>query len=105
MPGELIGGALADGRLGERGGGGEEARGGGNFGIACDDTAGGSLGVAEGAAAAFGVDGELAPIRVRAQELRATPEIVDDVLATGAAKAQAIASATLGEAKQIMGLR
>ena len=51
------------------------------------------------------MDAELAPIRARARELRARTEIVDDVLATGAVKAQSIASTTLGEAKQIMGLR
>ncbi|MEO7217255.1 MAG: tryptophan--tRNA ligase [Gemmatimonadaceae bacterium] len=51
------------------------------------------------------MDGELAPIRMRAREMRSTPEIVDDVLAAGATKAKSIASGTLGEAKQIMGLR
>jgi tryptophanyl-tRNA synthetase len=48
---------------------------------------------------------ELAPIRARAAELRATPELVDQALATGAENAKRIASATLDEAKQIMGLR
>ncbi len=48
---------------------------------------------------------ELAPIRKRATDLRATPEIVDDVLSTGAARAKGVASVILGEAKQIMGLR
>mgnify|MGYP001549338486 FL=1 len=51
------------------------------------------------------MEGELAPIRSRAKELRATPALVEDALATGAAHAKTIASATLGEAKQIMGLR
>lgn len=47
----------------------------------------------------------LGPIRTRAKELRAAPELLDDALSTGAANAKKIASATLGEAKQIMGLR
>lgn len=47
---------------------------------------------------------ELVPIRARATELRAAPELLDDVLATGARNATKIASTTLGEAKQIMGL-
>jgi tryptophanyl-tRNA synthetase len=48
---------------------------------------------------------ELGPIRARAADLRATPERIDDALSTGAATARAIASATLAETKQIMGLR
>ncbi|MEO6778973.1 MAG: tryptophan--tRNA ligase [Gemmatimonadaceae bacterium] len=51
------------------------------------------------------IDTELAPIRQRASELRATPELLDDALATGAESAKEVAGATLGEAKQIMGLR
>jgi tryptophanyl-tRNA synthetase len=51
------------------------------------------------------MDAELAPIRARASELRATPELLDDALSTGSASAKKIASATLGDAKQIMGLR
>ena len=47
---------------------------------------------------------ELGPIRARAAELRASPEKVDDALAAGNARAKSIASATLGETKQIMGL-
>jgi len=48
---------------------------------------------------------ELGPIRARAAELRAAPERVEDALSAGAASAKAIASATLTETKQIMGLR
>ncbi len=48
---------------------------------------------------------ELGPIRKRAMELRATPDVVDDALSTGASRAKAVASSTLGDAKQIMGLR
>jgi tryptophanyl-tRNA synthetase len=51
------------------------------------------------------MEATLGPIRARAAELRATPALVDDALATGAARAKVVASATLGEAKQIMGLR
>lgn len=51
------------------------------------------------------MEAELAPIRARAKELRAAPEIVDDALATGTTQARQVASATLNEAKQIMGLR
>ncbi|MEO6864793.1 MAG: tryptophan--tRNA ligase [Gemmatimonadaceae bacterium] len=48
---------------------------------------------------------ELAPIRARAAELRAHPELLDDALSTGAMNAKQVASETLNEAKQIMGLR
>jgi len=48
---------------------------------------------------------ELGPIRDRAADLRNAPERVDDALSTGAARARAVASATLKETKQIMGLR
>jgi tryptophanyl-tRNA synthetase len=51
------------------------------------------------------MEATLGPIRARAAALRETPELVDDALATGAARAKVVASATLGEAKQIMGLR
>ena len=51
------------------------------------------------------MEAELGPIRARAAELRATPELLDDALSTGAVNAKRVASATLGEAKQIMGLR
>jgi tryptophanyl-tRNA synthetase len=48
---------------------------------------------------------ELGPIRARARALRATPEVVDDALSVGAEKAHAVASGTLVEAKELMGLR
>ncbi len=48
---------------------------------------------------------ELGPIRARAAELRAAPARVEDALLAGAASARAIASETLTETKQIMGLR
>ena len=51
------------------------------------------------------MDAELAPIRARAGEIRATPGLLDDALSDGTAKAKEVASATLGEARQIMGLR
>ena len=51
------------------------------------------------------MDAELAPIRARATEIRATPGLLDDALSDGTAKAKEVASATLGEARQIMGLR
>jgi len=50
------------------------------------------------------MEAELAPIRARAAELRASPELVNEALAAGAASATIVASATLGDAKQIMGL-
>ena len=51
------------------------------------------------------MEAELAPIRARAAELRAAPELLDDALSAGAMNAKKVASATLNEAKQIMGLR
>jgi tryptophanyl-tRNA synthetase len=50
------------------------------------------------------MEAELTPIRVRADELKAHPERVTEVLDAGAARAKSIASATLGEVKEIMGL-
>jgi tryptophanyl-tRNA synthetase len=47
---------------------------------------------------------ELQPIRERAREVRARPNQVDEILAAGAARARGIASETLREAKQLMGL-
>lgn len=47
---------------------------------------------------------ELAPVRARAAELQARPEVVTEMLDAGAERARAIASETLSEAKQIMGL-
>ncbi|MDQ2890055.1 MAG: tryptophan--tRNA ligase [Gemmatimonadota bacterium] len=51
------------------------------------------------------MEAELAPIRDRAESLRASPQKLDGVLASGAERARLVASATLGEAKKIMGLR
>jgi tryptophanyl-tRNA synthetase len=51
------------------------------------------------------IDTSLSPIRERAAEFRASPDLLGDTLATGAARAREVACATLGEAKQIMGLR
>ena len=47
---------------------------------------------------------ELAPIRERAKELAADPKRVTAALERGAERARAIASKTLREVKQIMGL-
>jgi tryptophanyl-tRNA synthetase len=47
---------------------------------------------------------ELTPIRRRAEEIAARPEIVDDALATGAAKCRAIARETMGHVRERMGL-
>ena len=47
---------------------------------------------------------EMEPIRRRAAELKAHPEMVTDVLADGARKCRAIASTTIGEVKERMGL-
>ena len=45
----------------------------------------------------------LAPIRARALELREQPELVDEILAAGAAKARAIAGQTILEVRDRMG--
>jgi len=47
---------------------------------------------------------ELAPIRARAEEIRAVPSRVDDVLAAGAERAGAAAQGTMDEVKERMGL-
>src|SRR6476659_2152685 len=47
---------------------------------------------------------ELAPIRARAAEIRANPEIVDQVIGDGAATARRVASGTIREVKERMGL-
>src|SRR6266545_3687001 len=47
---------------------------------------------------------ELGPIRERARAIRDDSNSVDEILADGAARARAIASETLREAKQLMGL-
>jgi len=50
------------------------------------------------------MDRELAPIRARAAEIRATPGLVEDTLQRGADRARSVARATLAEAKERMGL-
>ena len=50
------------------------------------------------------MDRELTPIRRRAAEIEANPQIVDDALATGAAHCRVIARETMGEVKERMGL-
>jgi tryptophanyl-tRNA synthetase len=50
------------------------------------------------------IERELAPIRERALEVRANPEELDEILSAGAATARAIASETLKEVRQLMGL-
>jgi tryptophanyl-tRNA synthetase len=52
-----------------------------------------------------GVDGALAPIRARAEEIAARPTLVDEVLGDGAHKATAIARTTMAEVKSRMGLQ
>jgi tryptophanyl-tRNA synthetase len=47
---------------------------------------------------------ELAPMRARAEEIRALPTRVDDVLAAGAAHAREVARATMRDVKESMGL-
>jgi tryptophanyl-tRNA synthetase len=47
---------------------------------------------------------ELEPIRARYLELSAAPEILDDMLASGAARARLIAAPTLERVKRLMGL-
>jgi tryptophanyl-tRNA synthetase len=44
-----------------------------------------------------------APIRERARELQARPEIIDEILAAGAARARGIARETLRQARELMG--
>ncbi len=50
------------------------------------------------------VNTELAPIRARSVEIRARPEIVDQVIGDGAATARRVASETMREVKLRMGL-
>jgi len=50
------------------------------------------------------IDRELEPIREKRKELEAKPEYVDRVIVEGAEKARAIASQTVAEVKQKMGL-
>jgi tryptophanyl-tRNA synthetase len=50
------------------------------------------------------MNAELTPIRTRAEEIRAKPEIVEQVGGDGAATARRVASQTMREVKDIMGL-
>lgn len=50
------------------------------------------------------IEGELAPIRERALQVRANARELDEILSTGAATARAIASETLKEVRHLMGL-
>ena len=50
------------------------------------------------------INKELAPIRARSAEIRARPEIVDQVIGDGAATARRVASETMREVKKRMGL-
>jgi len=49
------------------------------------------------------MDAELTPIRRRAAEIAAKPQIVDDALAAGAVRCRTIARETMGEVKERMG--
>jgi tryptophanyl-tRNA synthetase len=51
-----------------------------------------------------GMEGALAPIRARAEEIAAKPTLVDEVLGDGAQRATAIARTTMAEVKSRMGL-
>jgi tryptophanyl-tRNA synthetase len=53
---------------------------------------------------AASMEREFAPIRERAKEFEAKPKLVTDILADGAARAHKIASETLRQVKEIMGL-
>jgi tryptophanyl-tRNA synthetase len=50
------------------------------------------------------MEGELTPIRARAESLRATPRLVDDALEAGAARCRTAARATLDVVRDRMGL-
>jgi tryptophanyl-tRNA synthetase len=47
---------------------------------------------------------ELVPIRARAKELAANPSLVSDALAAGTARCRTIASATMKEVRDRMGI-
>src|SRR6476469_4290008 len=53
---------------------------------------------------ATSMEQELVPIRRRAEELRAKPEMIDDALATGARRCREIARETMGVVRERMGL-
>ena len=50
------------------------------------------------------MESELAPIRERAEEIRADMSQLDEMLSAGAARARAVARETIREAKELMGL-
>ena len=50
------------------------------------------------------MEGELAPIRARAAELRASPAVADEALATGTARAREVAAETIAEVQGRMGI-
>jgi tryptophanyl-tRNA synthetase len=47
----------------------------------------------------------IAPIRERADELRAKPKLIREILADGAERARAIAAPVMAEVYDLMGLR
>ena len=49
------------------------------------------------------IEAELVPIRARAEQLAREPALVDDALATGAAKARVLAAATMRGVRDRMG--
>ncbi|MDA1079144.1 MAG: tryptophan--tRNA ligase [bacterium] len=53
---------------------------------------------------AASIAAELKPLQAKRAELMVNPKYIDDVIATGATKAQAVASRTLDEVKEKMGL-
>jgi tryptophanyl-tRNA synthetase len=56
------------------------------------------------AAVAEAVIGLLGPVRERYDDIRADEDALEDVLATGAAKARAIAQGTLADVREAMGV-
>jgi tryptophanyl-tRNA synthetase len=56
------------------------------------------------AAVAEAVTAELAPVQERYRAIREDDQALEDVLATGAEKARAIASATLADVRAAMGV-
>ena len=50
------------------------------------------------------MDGELAPVRARAAELRAAPALIEAALAAGTARAASLAQETIGEVQRRMGI-
>jgi tryptophanyl-tRNA synthetase len=55
-------------------------------------------------AVADAVEGYLRPVRERYTELRADEEALEEILAEGAAKARKIASATVADVREAMGV-